>query len=108
VAVARNERPSQPNAGGGAMNRAPQQQHEMHNMAPPARPSPQPQPPQQHFNGGGGGGQPRPQMAPRQEAPHPQQSAPRPEVRRGGGEPNGQGGGRPQPQARGPGEHGRR
>ena len=107
VAVARSERPSQANAGGAAMNRAPQQQREMHTMAPTARPAPQPA--QQHFNNPGSGGQPRPQMAPRQEAPHPQ-AAPRPEAHRGGGEPpHGQGGGgRPQPQGRGPGEHGRR
>jgi WXXGXW repeat (2 copies) len=105
VAVARTERPAQPNAGGSAMNRAPQQQREAHTMAPPARPAPQP--PQQHFNGGGAP-QPRPQMAPRQEAPRPQ-SAPRPEAQRGGGEPRSQGGGgRPQPQGRGPGEHGGR
>ena len=112
VAIARNERPSQPNAGGNAMNRGPQQPREMHTMAPPARPAPQPSQQQQHFNGGerfnGGGAQPRPQMAPRQEAPRQEaprpQAAPRPEAHQGGG-------GRPQPQGRegrGPGEHSRR
>ncbi len=101
VAIARTERPMQPNAGGSQMSRAPQPPREMHNIAPPARPAPQPQ---QHFNGGerfnGGGGEPRPQMAPRPEAPRPQ-AAPRPEAHQGGG-------GRAQPQGRGPGEHGRR
>ncbi len=129
VNVARNDRPSPPMGGNAGVNRNPQphfnQNNEMRNLSQGGRPGGSPQASPREFNGGGASAPrqqmaprpeaaPRPQMAPRPEAAPRQQmaprpeAAPRPEMQRGGGEPRGQGGGRPQgPQGRG-GEHGRR